>query len=131
MYYSDFLSVNGRHWRIELSGSGVEDMGFVPLPADRPLVLEWQETESYEPLQPSSATLRIISESDRRFLETLYSVEPCAVRLDVMLDGHLYWRGTMDPEFYEEPYSLQGRIRGLTYLLGLFRSGQAGLRSGR
>jgi len=105
MYYSDFFSINGRRWRIELSGSGVEDMGPVPLPADRPLVLEWQETESYEPLQPSSATLRIISESDRRFLETLYSVEPCAVRLDVMLDGHLYWRGTMDTEFYEEPYS--------------------------
>lgn len=105
MYYSDFVSVSGRHWRIEISGSGTADMGPVPLPADRPLVLEWQETEHYEPLQASSATLRVISESDRRFLDTLYSEIPCEVRLDVLLDGKLYWRGTLDTEFYEEPYS--------------------------
>lgn len=105
MYYSDFVSVSGRHWRIEISGGGTADMGPVPLPADRPLVLEWQETEHYEPLQASSATLRVISESDRRFLDTLYSEIPCEVRLDVLLDGKLYWRGTLDTEFYEEPYS--------------------------
>ena len=105
MYYSDFVSVSGRHWRIEISGSGTADMGPVPLPADRPLVLEWQETEHYERIQASSATLRVISESDRRFLDTLYSEIPCEVRLDVLLDGKLYWRGTLDTEFYEEPYS--------------------------
>lgn len=40
----------------------------------------------------------------------LYTVKPCAVRLDVwrMEAGteswQLYWRGTLDTEFYEEPY---------------------------
>ena len=39
-----------------------------------PLVIEWSSTDKLEPIQSSSATIRLLSKSDRAFID-LYTVE--------------------------------------------------------
>lgn len=82
------------------TGSKVTPIAF----CDEPLEIEWAETDKLEPVQSSSATLQLYSDSDRQFTD-LYTVETGSVRMDVLRDGALYWSGTMDPELYEEPFS--------------------------
>ena len=119
-YWGEFTSRKGTLWRVEIrqewSGGGdmPEDTAAqeVFFPADSPLVIEWQSTEKYEPVQASCATLKVMSDTDRQFAD-LYTVVPASVRLDVFrkeLQGNvmnwaLYWSGTLDTELYEEPYS--------------------------
>lgn len=119
-YWGEFTSREGTFWRVEIHQEWTEE-GNIPantaaqevfFPADSPLVIEWQSTEKYEPVQASSATLKLISDTDRQFT-SLYTVTPASVRLDVFrkeLQGNtmnwvLYWSGTLDTELYEEPYS--------------------------
>lgn len=126
-YWGEFVDVDDVRYRIEISvpttveepvmpancntitktsasgrpsGTGEE----VLFPADSPLVIEWSPTDKIEPLCPSCATLKLISDKDRRFVE-LYAVDVTAVRLDVYRAGTLYWSGMLDTELYEEPYS--------------------------
>lgn len=68
------------------------------------LSLEWGEVDKIEPVMSSSATLTIVSKTDRQLVD-LYTVEAGSVRMDVLLNNKLYWSGTLDPELYEEPYS--------------------------
>jgi hypothetical protein len=68
------------------------------------LVKEWGETSKEEVVCGSTATLTVLSPGDRTYLG-LYTVEAGAVRMDVYRDGTLYWSGTLDTEFYEEPYA--------------------------
>lgn len=119
-YYGEFLDRQDESWRVEIrrtwTGEGdaptdteAKELAF---PGDSPLVLEWTATEKYESVQGSSATLRVISETDREFIG-LYTVKAASVRLDVLvpeLHGDKYewvvfWSGTLDTELYEEPYS--------------------------
>lgn len=84
-------------------------------PYDEPLLIEWEKRAKEEVIQGSSATLKLISPGDRTYVD-LYSVKPCAVRLDVYRAGALYWRGTLDTELYEEPYeSASGYTVSLTF----------------
>ena len=85
-------------------GYGSGEPGDLIFPADTPLEISWAATDKLDPVQSSSATLRIISDTDRRFID-LYTVEVGAVRMDVFREGTLYWSGTLDTELYEEPYS--------------------------
>ena len=105
-YYGEFLSVKGRVIRAEIwkegySGNAEE----VRFPADDPLVIEWTDADKLEPVLSSSATLKMESETDRQFLDELYTIQAGSVELRVKRDGALYWSGTLDTELYEEPYS--------------------------
>lgn len=68
------------------------------------LEFEWNDVDKLEPVMSSSATLTVISDTDRRFVD-LYTIEAGSVRMDVYLENQLYWSGSLDPELYEEPFS--------------------------
>lgn len=120
IYYGEFLDRRDDRWRVEIrrewtgDGDAPADTAAteISFPADNPLVLEWQSTEKYEPVQSSSATLKVISDTDRQFIG-LYTTKAASVRLTVFrwdLHGDKYewarfWAGTLDTELYEEPYS--------------------------
>lgn len=107
-YEDGFNSLDGIAYRVEIWQEGytgsVQSVAF----SSKPLVLKWSETDKLAPIQSSSATLRLFSDTDRQFLD-LYTVKAGAVRMDVYRDGQLYWSGTLDPELYEEPYSYKER----------------------
>lgn len=105
-------------WRVEIhedSETAFSTVGELSFPYDEPLLIEWEKRAKEEVIQGSSATLKLISPGDRTYVD-LYSVKPCAVRLDVYRAGALYWRGTLDTELYEEPYeSARGYTVSLTF----------------
>lgn len=105
-YQGEFLSVAGVLWRVELhqeNDTAFATVGVLEFPADEPLTLEWASTAKEEVISGATATLKIISPSDRTY-EDLYSVEVGRVRLDVYRNNVLWWSGCLDTEFYEEPY---------------------------
>lgn len=104
-YYSEFKSLDGATYRIELMQEA--ESAYTPEEvtlADDGITIEWGEVKKIDPVMSSSATLRLMSMSDRQFID-LYTVEPKAIRLDVYRDSSLYWSGTIDTELFEEPYS--------------------------
>lgn len=106
-YSGEFLSRRGVTWRAEIWQEAevqfpvVDELRF---PAECPLSIEWAHTDKEDVICGSTASLAIVSPGDRTY-EDLYIVQPGLVRLDVYRNGNLYWSGTLDPEFYEEPYS--------------------------
>lgn len=84
--------------------AGLTDLGELRFPYDEPLIIEWSEASKEETVLGSTATLKIISPSDRAY-ECLYTIKPALIRLVVYYNDALYWSGTLDPEFYEEPYT--------------------------
>lgn len=103
-YYGEFVSRSNTRYRIEIHSEEVVASQEVFFPADEPLVIEWNATDKITPIQPSMATLRLLSQSDRQFVD-MYRIEVGAVLLTIYRNGTLYWRGTLDTEIYEEPYS--------------------------
>lgn len=106
-YRDSFYSLSGVVWRVDIlqEGYGGTQPGGLDFPAgESPLEICWGETDKISPVQGSSATLKIISDTDRQFVD-LYTVESGSVRMDVYRNGGLYWSGTLDTELYEEPYS--------------------------
>ena len=106
-YEGEFLSRRGVTWRAEIWQEAEEQfpiVGELNFPAESPLTIEWAHTDKEAVICGSTASLTIISPGDRTY-EDLYSVQPGRVRMDVYRNGNLYWSGTLDPEFYEEPYS--------------------------
>lgn len=115
-YSGEFLSISGATWRAEIwqeADSAFSAVGPLTFDADGPLTIEWGEKDKHEVLCSSSATLKIVSPSDRTY-EDLYSIEVGRVRLDVYRNDVLYWSGCMDTEFYEEPYEM---LNGYTVTL--------------
>lgn len=104
-YYSEFKSLDGANYRVELLQEAAQayDPQEIKLAAD-PVTIEWGEVSKLEPVMSSAATLRLLSMSDRQFVD-LYTVEARAIRMDVYRNGSLYWSGTIDTELFEEPYS--------------------------
>lgn len=105
-YQGEFLSVSGVTWRAEIwqeADRAFSSVGALEFDADEPLTIEWSRKAKEEVLCGSSATLKIISPDDRTY-EDLYTIAVGSVRLDVYRDGQLYWSGSIDTEFYEEPY---------------------------
>lgn len=109
-YWGEFVSREKHYIRVEIHQES--DSAFAPVelgfPYDQPLMIEWDETDKIEPVQASSATLKVISETDREFIQ-LYTIKAGTIRMDVLRDGVLYWSGTLDSEIYEEPYSYKDR----------------------
>ena len=105
IYAGSFLSVKGNTWTVKIFRDGFSGQTTgIEFPQDRPLEIAWEETDKLEPLACSSATLKIISDTDREFID-LYTVQPGSVRLEVYRNGGFYWSGCLDTELYEEPYS--------------------------
>lgn len=107
IYRGEFYSHGGVRWEVEILKdlpAAPAAVGELDFPGEEPLVFEWEERGKEEPVCGSSATLRLLSPGDRTY-QDLYTVRAGAVRLDVFRAGALYWSGTLDPEFYEEPYS--------------------------
>ncbi|MBQ6577223.1 MAG: hypothetical protein IJL91_05695 [Bacteroidales bacterium] len=109
-YAGEFLSVRNDAWRCEIlqESESAFIVGDLVFPADEPLVIEWEGTELEEPLCGSSATLKIESPGDRTYMD-LYSVRAGNIKLNVFRNGSLFWSGTLDTEFYEEPYDRGSR----------------------
>lgn len=106
-YWGEFRSIRDELYRIEIleETAGIhffsKRIGFA---YDHAAVIEWSDTDKLEPVQGSSLTLTLDSDTDRRFLD-LYTIEVGTIRVDVLRDGKLYWSGVLDPELYEEPFS--------------------------
>ena len=104
----EFMSKAGTLYRVDIwrkgdeqpTNSQPEELRFE---AVEPLVIDWGGTSKETPICGSTATLSIESPGDRTYIN-LYTVKPGEIGLDVYREGALYWRGTLDPESYEEPY---------------------------
>ncbi len=117
-YWGEFRSKNGILWRTEIWQNGewtVENR--MTFPQENPLEIEWSAVDKIDSLQPSNATLTVVSDTDRQYLN-LYTLEAGSILLKVFRNceealgsevpapvTHLYWSGTLDPELYEEPFS--------------------------
>lgn len=105
-YSGEFLSKKNVCWRVDIHQEAeapfnvVESLTFE---GDEPLVIEWEGRSKEEVICGSTATIRIESPGDRTY-ENLYTVQAGSTRMDVYRDNLLYWSGTLDTEFYEEPY---------------------------
>lgn len=117
-YTGEFLSRAGVVWRVEILQEADEafaPIGSLDFESDEALVIEWSHAEKEEVICGSTAALQIISPGDRTY-EDLYTIAPGRIRLDVYRENQLYWSGTLDPEFYEEPYeSAAGYTVKLTF----------------
>lgn len=106
-YEGSFVAFNDSKWTVRIfqentSAYTVEDISEC-FSYDNPLEIEWKAASKSEVICGSSATLRLLSPSDRKFLD-LYSIRPGQIRLDVLKDDVQYWSGCLDPEHSEEPY---------------------------
>lgn len=105
-YKGEFLSRAGVVWRVEIlqeAARAFGNVGELIFDGDEPLVIEWGNKAKEEPVCGSTATIRIESPGDRTYTD-LYTVAPGAIRMNIYRNNALYWCGTLDPEFYEEPY---------------------------
>lgn len=135
-YMGEFLSRAGVAWRVEILQDAEQPfatVGSLEFDANEALVIEWGETSKENVLCGSSASLNIISPGDRTY-EDLYTITPGRIRMDVYRNGALYWSGTLDPEFYEEPYERAANYNvSLTFsdfgILGRVKYDLGGLRS--
>ncbi|WP_373828812.1 hypothetical protein [Bacteroides heparinolyticus] len=104
-YSTTFHGVKGTEWRIDIL---IEDYAgtvqYLPLCADDGAVIEWAESDQTGVVQSSRLTLRCVSETDRAVFNTLVTSTGRKTAV-VFMDKKEYWRGTLDDEIYEEPYS--------------------------
>ena len=136
IYRGVFYSRENVKWDVQIlrsQSSAPEFVGMLSFSGDEPLVIEWDERSKEEPVCGSMATLKLLSPGDRTYID-LYSDAVGEIRLDVLKDGELYWSGTLDPEFYEEPYStLSDYEVSLTFsdfgILDRLRYDQAGMKT--
>ncbi len=106
-YSGEFFSRKNVIWKVNIyqeASAPFMSVGALRFPAETPLVIEWDHADKEEVICGSTASLVVISPSDRTY-EDLYIIKPGSIRLEVLRNGSLYWSGTLDPEFYEEPYS--------------------------
>ena len=112
----------GVTWRVEiwrwsdedggLSGSTVGELVF---DGDSPVEVEWGSKAKHEVIVSSTCTINVISPGDRTYVD-LYTIRAGEVGISIYRNGDMYWTGTLDPEFYEEPYqSLSGYTVSLTF----------------
>jgi len=118
IYKGQMVSSEGVLWEVRILqelDKRPASVGELEFPASEPLTIEWGENSKEDVVIGSIATLKLISPGDRTY-EGMYSITPGAIRMDVYREGQLYWSGTLDPEFYEEPYtSMDGYEVELTF----------------
>lgn len=104
-YTGSFVSRKGHTIKVDILKEGTPtSVGDLSFPAESPLSIEWSGDDKKEIIQGSTATLTVISPGDRTYLD-LYTTEVGSVRLNVYRDNALYWSGSLDTEFYEEPFT--------------------------
>ena len=81
-----------------------ESVGNLEFPDEEPLIIEWGETSKEDVICGSTAILKVISPGDRTYA-SLYTVRAGSIGIRVEREGQPYWKGTLDPEFYEEAYT--------------------------
>ncbi len=108
IYMGEFVSrCDDSRWRVSIlqeQGAVSSVIGQLEFPGEEPLLIEWAETSKEEVLCGSTATMKVISPGDRTFAG-LYTIQAGNIGVRIEKDGNLYWMGTLDPEFYEEPYT--------------------------
>ncbi|MCM1369867.1 MAG: hypothetical protein NC204_05785 [Candidatus Amulumruptor caecigallinarius] len=104
-------------WRVEL-WCPFEDGTPTPTPkqlvfsGDSPLTIEWEDWLPEQAVQGSMCTISVISMKDREFIN-YYSTRAAEIWIKVFRrewgerDYKLIWRGSLDSEFYEEPYETE------------------------
>lgn len=104
-YQGSFYSIDGDVWKVCIQQDVDEPFeSVIELdPGGSPLQIEWPECSQEESVAGSCATLALNSPSDRAYID-LYSIGICEYRLLVYHNDVLYWSGTLDTEFSEEPY---------------------------
>lgn len=106
-YQGSFVSRRGHTVRCEIwreASKAPATVGELDFPYESPLTIEWDADSKRETIQGSTATLTVISPGDRTYID-LYTTVAGSVQLRVYRDGSLFWRGTLDTEHYEEPFS--------------------------
>lgn len=101
-----FASLGGTLWRVELwreLTAPPTSVGEFEFDGNEPLIIEWGEAAKDATLCPSTATLRVISPGDGTY-QQLYTIKAGSVGMHLYREEQLYWCGTLDAEFYEEPY---------------------------
>ena len=96
-------------WRVEIwrdSNESSSALGELSFDANESVLIEWGETSKEEPLCPSTATIKVISPADGTY-QNLYTIKAGSVGAHIYREGQLYWAGTLDAEFYEEPYEMR------------------------
>ncbi len=115
-YYSEFYSRDNIRYRVEIWQEA--ETAYTPkevMLSAEPVTIEWAEVDRLAPVHSSSATVNLISMTDREFTD-MYSVEPRTIRLDIYRNEMLYWSGTADTELFEEPYAYKNRyVTSLTF----------------
>lgn len=113
-YRGYFADLAGGKWQVDILAAG-GSAAPIRLAYENPLVIEWRGDELFDPIVRSRATLRVLSDTDRRFID-LYSSGGRDVFLAVYRNKKLYWIGSIEPEQYEEPYSYkENYITELTF----------------
>lgn len=106
-YKGEFLSRNNTVCTVEIyreADMPYTGIGKLSFPAEAPVTIERARADKEEALCGSVAEVTIISPGDRTY-EDLYTITPGDITLRLYRDRKLYWCGTLDPEFYSEPYS--------------------------
>lgn len=107
VYSGEFVNRNDELFKVVIlkeEETAPETIGGLSFPDDDPITIEWNQTAKRDVVCGSTATIRLLSPGDRTY-EGLYTITPGQIRCDIFREGVLYWRGTLDPEFYEEPYT--------------------------
>ena len=114
----DSMARQGDAWSVEIwriGGEAPAEVGELTFDGDAPAEISHENRAKHEPVCGSSCTLQIISPSDRTYIG-LYTIEAATVGVTIRRDGAVYWVGTLDPEFYEEPYQCaEGYTVSLTF----------------
>lgn len=73
--------------------------------SDNPLTLSWNTPSDFilDPINGSSATIRLMSETDFQFLD-LYTNSNRKYQVTIKIDTVLEWRGFLSPDQYQEQY---------------------------
>lgn len=109
IYQGEFVSQANVVWRVEIwrdSNESSSELGELRFDANESVLIEWGETSKEEPLCPSTATIKVISPADGTY-QDLYTIKAGRVGAHIYREGQLYWAGTLDAEFYEEPYEMR------------------------
>lgn len=117
IYRGIFYGREDTKWEVRIlrEDNPPASVGVLDFAYDEPLEINWKRKSKEEVVCGSTATLTLMSPGDRTYVD-LYSERVGEVRLDVLKNNMQYWRGTLDPEFYEEPYStLEGYEVKLTF----------------
>ena len=106
IYQGEFVSQSNVVWSAEI-WKEIDDapnkVGILSFDVGESVVIEWGEVSKEEPLCPSTATIRVISPDDGTY-QNLYTIKAGSVGMRIYRERKLYWEGTLDAEFYEEPY---------------------------